>query len=248
MTISKGYHVIPPDENCCVWMTAGVLQFQLCDREFKCEECPLDLAMRRQVRSSAALAHGAGTPRTAPSTPALKKKLRYSTNHCWVLKIAPGLFRVGIEPGFATVIGRPRAIVLPPQGQAVRPGQTCAWIVTGGGTLTLEAPIGGSVETANISLRESPHLLHQHPFDEGWLYEVAAGENALQGAGLVSRDRIADTYDADKVRFLAALSGMLRGHQPDGGFSLADIEHRLESILGLVGPAKYFNALKQIYT
>jgi glycine cleavage system H lipoate-binding protein len=155
---------------------------------------------------------------------------------------------VGIEPGLATVIGRPKAIVLPSQGQVVRAGQTSVWIVTSGGTLTLEPPIGGSVETANVSLRESPHLLQKHPFDQGWLYEVTADEKALEKAALLSPDRIADMYAADKSRFLVALGGMLRSHQPDSGLSLADIEHRLESIPDLVGPMKYFSAVKHIYT
>ncbi len=248
MTIYTGYQIIPPGENRCVWMTAGVLQYQLCDRDFRCEECPLDLAIRRQVRSPVFVAESAKALRTTPPGPELKKELRYSSNHCWVLEIAPGSFRVGIEPGFAAAIGRPRAIVLPPQGQAVREGQTCAWIVTAGGTLTLEAALRGSVEAANISLRESPHLLHQHPFDDGWLYEVASDENAVKEAGLVSADRIADSYAADRSRFLAALSGMLRGHRPDRDLSPADLEHQIESIPDQVGHEKYFSALRQIYT
>jgi glycine cleavage system H protein len=248
MAVSKGYHIIPPDENRCVWMTAGVLQYQLCDREFKCEECPLDAALRRQVRSPATVGGSARTHVAAPLVPRLREGLLYSSNHCWVLKVAPRSFRVGIEPDFAAAIGRPRAIVLPSQGQPVRPGQVCSWIVTPGGTLTLEAPIGGSVEAANGLLRESPHLLHQDPFDEGWLYEVAADENELEKAGLLAPDRIADSYAADKSRFLAALAGMVRGQQPDAGLSPAEIEHRLESILDLVGPARHFNVLKQIYT
>jgi glycine cleavage system H protein len=248
MDISKGYHIVPPDENRCVWMTAGVLQYQLCDREFRCEECPLDLAIRRQVRSPATVGDSAKTPIAAPCGPLLKEGLKYSSNHFWVLNLAPRSFRVGLEPGFATVIGRPRAIVLPSPGQPVRPGQVCAWIVTTGGTLAVEAPIGGSVEASNVLLRENPYLLHRQPFDEGWLYEVAADENEVEEAGLLPPDRIADTYASDKNRFLTALAGMLRGHQPDVGLSPAEIEYRLESILDLVDPAKYFSALKQIYT
>jgi glycine cleavage system H protein len=248
MDISKGYHIVPPDENRCVWMTAGVLQYQLCDREFRCEECPLDSAIRRQVRSPATVGDSAKTPTVAPRGPILKEGLKYSSNHLWALSLAPRLFRVGLEPGFATAIGRPRAIVLPSPGQPVRAGQVCVWIVTTGGTLAVEAPTGGSVEAANVLLRESPHLLHQDPFDEGWLYEVAADESEIEEACLLPPDRIAETYASDRNRFVTSLAGMLRGHQPGGGLSPAEIEYRLESILDLVDPAKYFSALKQIYT
>lgn len=248
MTVSKGYHIVPPDENRCVWMTAGVLPYQLCDREFRCEECPLDLAIRRQVRSPAAVGDASKMHLSAAQQTALKEGYQYSRNHCWILNISPHSVRVGIEPGFATVIGRPKSIVLPLHGQFAHSGQTCAWIVTAGGTLTLGAPVGGSVESSNVLLRESPHLLHQYPFSEGWLYEVATDERGLEEAGLVSPDRIADTYAADESRFLHALDGMLRGNQPDGGLTLADIDRRLDSILDLVGPAKYFDAVRRIYT
>jgi hypothetical protein len=30
----------------CVWMSAGLVSFKLCDREGECESCPFDRAMR----------------------------------------------------------------------------------------------------------------------------------------------------------------------------------------------------------
>jgi glycine cleavage system H protein len=247
MTLSKRYHIIPPDEDRCVWMTAGIIQYQLCDREFKCEECPLDSAIRRQVRPPAP-EFDASPPRLPEAKgSALKEDRRYSRNHCWVLNATVHLLRVGIEPGFARVIGRPKAIVLPSLGQAVQAGQTCAWIVTTGGTLPLETPVGGTIRTANALLTDSPHLPHQHPWDQGWLYEVAVEGNGLEESGLISPDRIFDKYAADESRFLAALNSMLRGPKPDAGISLTDIEQHLESILEFVGPTKYFNAVRQIY-
>ena len=30
----------------CVWMSAGVINYRLCDREYECESCPLDTAIR----------------------------------------------------------------------------------------------------------------------------------------------------------------------------------------------------------
>ena len=30
----------------CVWMRAGVIRFWLCDRDFDCDNCPLDAALR----------------------------------------------------------------------------------------------------------------------------------------------------------------------------------------------------------
>lgn len=35
-----------PYAQACVWMEAGVIRFWLCNRDFDCERCPLDAALR----------------------------------------------------------------------------------------------------------------------------------------------------------------------------------------------------------
>ena len=35
-----------PDSLPCIWMSAGLLRYRLCDREYDCEHCPLDAALR----------------------------------------------------------------------------------------------------------------------------------------------------------------------------------------------------------
>jgi hypothetical protein len=39
----------PPDALPCVWMSAGLVAFKLCDREGECEGCPFDRAMREPL-------------------------------------------------------------------------------------------------------------------------------------------------------------------------------------------------------
>ena len=38
--------VLPADAKPCVWMTAGVVAYKICDRSFDCENCPLDIKNR----------------------------------------------------------------------------------------------------------------------------------------------------------------------------------------------------------
>lgn len=44
--------VPPPPVLPCVWMSAGLVAFKLCDREGECEGCPFDLAMHGPSRPS----------------------------------------------------------------------------------------------------------------------------------------------------------------------------------------------------
>lgn len=42
----------------CIWMLAGVLTYRLCDRQYDCEHCPLDAALRETAPSQPNLALG----------------------------------------------------------------------------------------------------------------------------------------------------------------------------------------------
>ncbi len=53
-----GRPILPPDELRCVWMSAGILSYQLCDRAFDCDHCALDQAMRPHFAPGAAAEGG----------------------------------------------------------------------------------------------------------------------------------------------------------------------------------------------
>ena len=37
--------MIPEDEQMCIWMTTGMVSYKICDRNFECESCPLNLGL-----------------------------------------------------------------------------------------------------------------------------------------------------------------------------------------------------------
>ncbi len=112
--LTGSYPVVPPDEMKCVWMTAGVLTYQLCDRQGDCEHCPLDLALNpftrnrpaepasthtadpasgrpvEQVPAHPAEAHP-GEPEEAPATSnpipssPLRRDRLYDRQGCWIM-------------------------------------------------------------------------------------------------------------------------------------------------------------------
>jgi hypothetical protein len=53
----------------CVWMRAGVIRFWLCDRDFDCENCPLDAALRAPRASGSHDPTPLGRPSPNPLPP-----------------------------------------------------------------------------------------------------------------------------------------------------------------------------------
>ena len=40
------HQILPRDAEPCIWMSAGLVSYKLCDRDFDCGNCPLDAALR----------------------------------------------------------------------------------------------------------------------------------------------------------------------------------------------------------
>ena len=244
----KKWHIVPPDEMRCVWMTAGILSYQLCDREFECDSCPLDAGIRNHPSRTAAVRDENGSRKVSfTDQQGLRDDRQYSRNHCWTKRTSGNLVQVGIEPGLSEALLAPKAIVFPSAGQRIQRGQTCLWIVMEGGTLPVESPLDGIVRSTNHLLSNQPHLLSRQPFDKGWLFELEAEAPSLEEAGLMSREQADSKYGVDQDKFLAYLENAASGSHHSVGITLADGGLRLQNIADMLGPTKYFALLKKAF-
>ncbi len=248
MNPSRKHHIVPPDELCCVWMTAGILSYRLCDREFECDDCPLDAAMRKHFLNRPDSAEASTVPPPAPGPPqALREGYRYTSNHCWIRQTGHNLLQLGLEPGLSRVLLAPRAVVYPTTGQMLHKGQTCLWIVLEGGTFPCDAPCDGTVRNTNRQLAENPYLVQSQPFDDGWLLELQVDDAAGQTAGFLDAEQVRPSYAACENRLRELLEGALHKGQPSVGATLADGGQFLQSIADTIGPSRYFSFVRKVY-
>jgi glycine cleavage system H protein len=242
-----GRPVVPPEEQRCIWMSAGILTYQLCDHGLDCENCPLDVALRAHFGHA-----GEGVPAEPPPAPrstALPDDRRYSRRHCWVRPVegaSPPAARVGLEPALAAALPGVRGVVPPLPDDRARAGEVHFWLVTDGGTFPLPAPVGGRLLGVNPALAERPHLAAALPLDEGWLYEIELDEPDPDGVELMDAPAATAAYAEDARRFRVELRRALQtgaGSAPvlaDGGALLGDLSRML-------GPEKYFALLWWVF-
>jgi glycine cleavage system H protein len=243
----KQYPIIRPKEVRCVWMDAGILSYQLCGREFDCDQCLLHIALRNHASNHQV----EYIEQTQLSRTSFKQKLqndfRYSRNHCWVSALDDCSVRFGIEPYLAAALIIPKDLVFLQVDQPVKKNQACFWIVTEGETFPIISPVDGKVLSVNSNLTSKPHELCIRPLDTGWLYELTTGVGALTAEEFMNPDEAYACYSSDEQRFKGLLSAVLKQNHPPVGVTLTDGGQSLQSISDVLGPRKYFSILQQAF-
>ncbi len=244
----RGKHpIVPSDEIRCVWMTAGVVSYQLCDRKLECEQCPLDIALRQRFATEQGL-----HPRKPPvandhAMPDLPTGTLFGRKHVWVRAAGPHTVRIGLEPGFASALVSPKAIVLPAVGEHVVRNKVCSWVVLEGGTLPVVAPMSGTVRATNAQLAESPHAVCMSPLASGWLFEMTVEAAVAQDSDLLSVREAATIFADDVRKFQTLLMTELAKGGGVVGPTLADGGQALSGLSEILGPTKYFRLVRNAF-
>lgn len=164
----------------CVWMTAGLVAYKLCSRNFDCEECPLDMALRGSCEPGVA-----ATP-VAPREFRLDR--RYYRTHMWLLPTEPGRLRCGVDGFAARLLDRVTAVVFPTLNTRLQRGRPACWLSDDGHPVTLLSPVSGTVIAVNDQVRRSPGLISQSPYDTGWLLDMSSDIDLDDHTDFVSAD------------------------------------------------------------
>ncbi len=101
------------------------------------------------------------------------KYLKYSKDHEWAnYDEDDGVVIVGITDYAQDKIGDITYVELPEEGDDVEKGSSFAEIEHHEGVEDVYCPVSGRVFEVNTALSESPELVNQDPYDEGWLAKI----------------------------------------------------------------------------
>jgi len=111
--------------------------------------------------------------------------LRYSHDHEWV-RAEGAAWRVGITQFAVDQLGDVTLVELPKEGDLVTKGQRFGTVESVKSVSDLYAPISGKVVAINGALKDSPELVNDAPYGEGWMIDIEPTEqgelNELLGA------------------------------------------------------------------
>lgn len=97
--------------------------------------------------------------------------LRYSTDHEWV-RVEGTLATVGITDYAQDALGDVVYVDVPEVGATVTAGASFGEVESTKSVSDTFAPVAGTVSDANAALGDTPELLNQDPYGEGWLVVI----------------------------------------------------------------------------
>jgi glycine cleavage system H protein len=102
----------------------------------------------------------------------LPENVRYADDHEWAQKVDGDTMRVGISDYAQDQLGDIVFVEMPELGATFARGQECGTLESIKAVAELYAPVSGEVIAVNEALEESPELVNQAPYTEGWILEV----------------------------------------------------------------------------
>ena len=107
-------------------------------------------------------------------------ELRYTEQHEWVRADGTRLF-IGITDFAQDALGDVVYVDIPEVGTEIKAGEPFGEVESTKSVSDVYAPVTGKVTTRNDALVDSPELVNQDPYGDGWMIEVeAADPNELE--------------------------------------------------------------------
>ena len=101
----------------------------------------------------------------------IPEDLKYTIEHEWVREEGENIV-VGITDYAQEALGELVYIELPSEGDEINKGDTFGAVESTKSVSDLFAPLSGEVVEVNDALLDSPELINQDPYGEGWMIKV----------------------------------------------------------------------------
>jgi glycine cleavage system H lipoate-binding protein len=237
----------------CVWMQAGVVGYKLCDRQFDCDRCPFDLAIRdgghfAAERSQETSAAFKDTPLAASALARadhlpldgceINDAVFYHPGHVWARVEDEGRVRVGLDDFGQRLAGRIYAVKLPAPGTPAEAGIACWRISQQVGDTVLLAPVPGMIQAINPKLAERPSLINRDPYGEGWAFVVQPAFLEQSLKSLYYGERAARWFSESIAQLHTEVIRLFTSLSPDIGTTMTDGGLLVEELHRLLAPGQ----------
>ena len=141
--------------------------------------------------------------------------LFYSKNHTWTHLEESGAARVGVDDLLQHITGEVKFSKLITPGEIISKGDLLTEIHQEGKHLRIFSPISGTILDANSELTESPELLNDDPYKEGWLYQIKPSNWVAETKSYYLAEKATNWSKKELERFKDFLAASMKKHSSE---------------------------------
>ena len=105
-------------------------------------------------------------------TKEIRDDLRYTDSHEWI-KIKENIAIIGITDYAQSELTDIVFAELPEIGKEIKKGDELCVVESVKSVSEIYSPISGKIINVNKKLEDSPEIINENPYDEGWLVEIS---------------------------------------------------------------------------
>lgn len=124
----------------------------------------------------------------------IPSELKYTRSHEWVRQEEDGSLTIGITDHAQELLGDLVFVEPPEVGRQLNAGEECAVVESVKAASDVYSPVSGEVVASNEALEDTPELINQSPYEDGWLMRVKP-----EDASALDQLLDADTYRTEVV-------------------------------------------------
>ena len=107
----------------------------------------------------------------------VRKDLKYTKSHEWI-KIKDDIAVVGITDHAQEELTDIVFVELPKAGKKVKQGEELCVVESVKSVSEIYAPVSGKIVKVNSKLDDSPEIINESPYDNGWLVELEISDKS----------------------------------------------------------------------
>lgn len=143
--------------------------------------------------------------------------------HAWAKVEDSGQVRVGMDDFSQKIFGPADEVDFPEVGNVYYQNHVCMALAREGHKAKVLAPVDGLIEEINPKVRQEPRLIHDDPYNEGWLFLVKPINLKYNLSSLHYGETNAAWIDEESHRLLSLLDTEAGVTLPSGGAVIDDV-------------------------
>ena len=107
----------------------------------------------------------------------VREDLKYTKSHEWI-KIRDDMAVIGITDHAQAELTDIVFVELPEKGKEVKKGDEICVIESVKSVSEIYSPVNGKIVKVNSKLEDSPEIINESPYDDGWLVELEISDKS----------------------------------------------------------------------